>query len=289
MVALHARSGSLASLWVGPLPGSNSRRTVGDQTCIPNSLMCKKHTSASHSSSEAELTSLDAGLIMHALRAVEVWDCVLPTFILTCQILILWLILFLPTFLDHLVLRSFTFLKTTEAVIRMITSGRSPSLRHVARTHKVNLDWLLREAIWTLPLPLSTFARTSIWQIFQPKVHICAMEVVDVCICSHFFRISYCVQKFLPCRTHRRKATPRRLRPHWKIPVPVGETTYQTRQQMVNLLGDQPLRVTSGEIGQKDPHRKLQALGIKQPRVTAGAVRMKKTLKKRIAVCILPV
>ena len=49
--------------------------------------------------------------------------------------------------------------------------------------------------------------------------------------------------------------------------------------------------MTSGVIGQKDPHRKEQAhpLGIKQPRVTAGAVRMKKSLKKRIAVCILPV
>ena len=109
MVALHARSGSLAFFWVGPLPGSNSRRTVGDQTCIPNSLMCKKHTSVSHSSSEAELTSSDAGVIMHALRAVQLWDCVLSAFILTCEILILWLIMFLPTFLDHLVLRSCTF------------------------------------------------------------------------------------------------------------------------------------------------------------------------------------
>ena len=45
-----------------------------------------------------------------------------------------------------------------------------------------------------------------------------------------FFRISFCVQTPLPCRTHRRKATPRRLRPQWKIPGPVGETTYQTRQ-----------------------------------------------------------
>ena len=29
-----------------------------------------------------------------------------------------------------------------EAVIRMCIKGRSPNLRHVQRTHRVNLDWL---------------------------------------------------------------------------------------------------------------------------------------------------
>ena len=29
-----------------------------------------------------------------------------------------------------------------EAVIKMIISGRSPTVRHVSRTHKVALDWL---------------------------------------------------------------------------------------------------------------------------------------------------
>ena len=29
-----------------------------------------------------------------------------------------------------------------EAVIKMITKGRSPTLRHVSRTHRVALDWL---------------------------------------------------------------------------------------------------------------------------------------------------
>ena len=30
-----------------------------------------------------------------------------------------------------------------EAVIKMIIKGRSPTMRHVSRTHKVALDWLL--------------------------------------------------------------------------------------------------------------------------------------------------
>ena len=29
-----------------------------------------------------------------------------------------------------------------EAVIKMIIKGRSPTMRHVSRTHKVVLDWL---------------------------------------------------------------------------------------------------------------------------------------------------
>ena len=30
-----------------------------------------------------------------------------------------------------------------EAVIKMIIKGRSPTMRHVSRTHRVALDWLL--------------------------------------------------------------------------------------------------------------------------------------------------
>ena len=33
-------------------------------------------------------------------------------------------------------------LRTTEAVIKMIIKGRSPTMRHVSRSHRVALDWL---------------------------------------------------------------------------------------------------------------------------------------------------
>ena len=32
--------------------------------------------------------------------------------------------------------------KDNEAVIKMIMKGRSPTMRHVSRTHRVALDWL---------------------------------------------------------------------------------------------------------------------------------------------------
>ena len=31
--------------------------------------------------------------------------------------------------------------KDNEAVIKMTTKGRSPTMRHVSRTHRVALDW----------------------------------------------------------------------------------------------------------------------------------------------------
>ena len=33
-------------------------------------------------------------------------------------------------------------LEDNEAVIKMTIKGRSPAMRHVARTHRVDLDWL---------------------------------------------------------------------------------------------------------------------------------------------------
>ena len=36
--------------------------------------MCKKQTSVSHSSTESEIISLDAGLRMHGLAALDLWD-----------------------------------------------------------------------------------------------------------------------------------------------------------------------------------------------------------------------
>ena len=49
----------------------------GSWTFVPISWMCKKQTSVSHSSTEAEVISLDAGLRMDGLSAVDLWDTVI--------------------------------------------------------------------------------------------------------------------------------------------------------------------------------------------------------------------
>ena len=43
---------------------------------FPKSWMCKKQTSVSHSSTESEIISLDAGLRMDGLPALDLWDVV---------------------------------------------------------------------------------------------------------------------------------------------------------------------------------------------------------------------
>ena len=47
------------------------RCIFGSQTFVPISWMCKKHTSVSHGSTEAEAISLDAGLRMDGIPAHE--------------------------------------------------------------------------------------------------------------------------------------------------------------------------------------------------------------------------
>ena len=42
--------------------------------------MCKKQTSVSHSSSEAEIIPLDAGLRMEGIHALDLWDLVIEVF-----------------------------------------------------------------------------------------------------------------------------------------------------------------------------------------------------------------
>ena len=42
--------------------------------------MCKKQTSVSHSSTEAEIISLDAGLRMDGIPALALWDLVIEIF-----------------------------------------------------------------------------------------------------------------------------------------------------------------------------------------------------------------
>ena len=48
----------------------------GSHTVVPISWMCKKQTSVSHSSTESEIISLDAGLRMNGTPALDLWDLI---------------------------------------------------------------------------------------------------------------------------------------------------------------------------------------------------------------------
>ena len=48
----------------------------GSHTFVPISWMCKKQTVVSHSSTESEIISLDTGLTLDGLPALELWDLI---------------------------------------------------------------------------------------------------------------------------------------------------------------------------------------------------------------------
>ena len=148
----------------------DSKSTSGGTLCIlesltfvPISWMCKKQTSVSHSSSESEIISLDVGLRLDGLPALELWDLIVsalgnmtqtterpgrPVIIDRSQrsqgkTNALNNIDCVPSNVQssHQEALLYVF-GDNEAVIKMIIKGRSPTMRHVSRTHRVALDWL---------------------------------------------------------------------------------------------------------------------------------------------------
>ena len=146
----------------------------GSHTFVPISWMCKKQTSVSHSSTEAEIISLDAGLRLDGIPALDLWDLIVAVLGNTNQsqeeqgdllmnksevrstphtiqkrkqshgvINDLDNVEFIPSNVNssHKEALLYVF-EDNEAVIKMIIKGRSPTMRHVSRTHRVALDWL---------------------------------------------------------------------------------------------------------------------------------------------------
>ena len=130
---------------------------------VPINWMCTKQTTVAHSSTESEIISLDTGLRLDGLLALEL-DLIVsvlgnisrvsdrsgkpesdehkhhkshnkidvtrdidavPSVVQSARQEALWYV-----FEDN------------EAVIKMIIKGRSPTMRHVSRTHSFALDWL---------------------------------------------------------------------------------------------------------------------------------------------------
>ena len=71
--------------FVGDLEDSKSTSgrilcIYGSHTFVPTSWMCQKQTSVSHGSTEAEIISLDAGLRMDGIPALDLWNLVVEVF-----------------------------------------------------------------------------------------------------------------------------------------------------------------------------------------------------------------
>ena len=135
----------------------------GSHTIVPISWMCKKQTAVSHSSTESEIISLDAGLRLDGLLALELWDLIVSVFGSMTQttertvrlvvtersqksqgkINVLNNIDCVPSNVRSARQEASLYVfEDNEAVIKMIIKGRSPTIRHVSRTHRVALDSL---------------------------------------------------------------------------------------------------------------------------------------------------
>ena len=145
----------------------------GSHTLVPTSWMCKKQTSVSHSSTESQIIFLDTGLRLDGIPALDLWDLIVAVLHgntyqsnqerrdpytnlvrvnphksptrkkIHGKIDDLDNVDFVSSNLHSSCEEALLYIfEDNEAVIKMIIKGRSPTMRHVTRTHKVALDWL---------------------------------------------------------------------------------------------------------------------------------------------------
>ena len=134
----------------------------GSHTFVPISWMCKKQTAVWHSSTESEIISLDTGL--DGLPALELGDLIVSVFGSVSRVSdgsgqpendvnkhhksqrrinVMENIDSVPSNVQSSRQEALLYVvEDNEAVIKMIIKGRSPTMRHVSRTHRVALDWL---------------------------------------------------------------------------------------------------------------------------------------------------
>ena len=126
--------------------------------------MCKKQTAVSHSSTESEIISLDTGLRLDGILALDLWDLIVSVLGNVSRVSdrsgqldsdvhkhhkfhnkidVMKDIDVVPSNVQSSRQEALLYMfEDNEAVIKMIIKGRSPTMRHVSRTQRVALDWL---------------------------------------------------------------------------------------------------------------------------------------------------
>ena len=147
----------------------DSKSTSGGTLCIFGAHMfqevgCKKQTSDSHSSTESQIISLDKGLRLDGLPALELWDLIISVLGNISRVSdrtvkpvngedkhhkshnkidVTRDIDAVPSNVQSARQEALLYVfEDNEGVIKMIIKGRSPTMRHVSRTHRAALDWL---------------------------------------------------------------------------------------------------------------------------------------------------
>ena len=127
--------------------------------------MCKKQTAVSNNSTESEIISLDTGLSLDGLPALELWDLIVSVLGNVSRVSdrsgqpdndvhkrhksqkkidVMEDIDYVPSNVQSARQEALLYVfEDNETVIKMIIEGRSPTMRHVSRIHRVALDWLV--------------------------------------------------------------------------------------------------------------------------------------------------
>ena len=129
-----------------------------------NKLDVQETNCCSHSSTESEIISLDTGLRLDGLPALDLWDVIVSVLGNVSRvsdgsgkpensenkhqkshkkIYVMKDIDSVPSNVQSARQEALLYVfEDNEAVIKMILKGRIPTMRHVSRTHRVALDWL---------------------------------------------------------------------------------------------------------------------------------------------------
>ena len=104
------------------------------------------------------------------------------------------------------------YLEDNEAVIKMIIKGRSPTLRHVSRTHRVALDWLFdrKELDPKDTSQIRWHPKPTRWHSDQKDIHSWRMESSSPAV-QHYGHFSSLSQPFLIFRIDECSAMSKRV------------------------------------------------------------------------------
>ena len=172
--------------------------------CSNKLWMCKKQTSVSHSSTESEIISLDAGLRLDGFPALDLWDLIVAVLGNTNQsnkekgdpminkseacsppytthkrkqsqrvINDLDKVDFIPSNVQssHQEALLYVF-EDNDAVIKMIIKGRSPTLSETCFQNPQSCSWLIvrsNQSIWTRKSKSSTLTPKNKSQTYWPR------------------------------------------------------------------------------------------------------------------------
>ncbi len=114
---------------------------IGPRTLFPLSAVSKRQKAVSHSTTEAEMIAAEMALREEGLPMSTLWDILLDMFS-SCE--------GKPSLRkqnqnnteQQQQMSSLFYFGDNQATLKIIKSGRTQKLRHVARTHRINIDWL---------------------------------------------------------------------------------------------------------------------------------------------------